>query len=189
MTYRITAIFSAVITLSGCTWFGQQEVRQVSDTAASAAITSCSMENPQDKQPAFPATHKLSANLYQSDSENIRLSRLAGERNGGVALDSQFHDENRIAAHYDSKALQTSWRGKPEVTWKSYKFSLNDRWQLGADMPDILNAHSGDGSGSLIPIPRLTYDFGPVKFSSLYFPRVQDYNLNAVMGLYLTVIF
>lgn len=130
----------------------------------------------------------LAESLYRENNKSIRRGYLNGKYNGGTDTDYQFHDENRIPTQLKNRKLQISWREKPEVPWTQHKFTINDRWKLGADLPDFKHTDAG-GTGNLIPIPRLTYDYGSVSFSSLYFPQVQGYNLNAVMGLYLSVKF
>jgi hypothetical protein len=128
-------------------------------------------------------------NRYHSDSEGQRKKLLAGTKNGSIYLDNDYHDKTRLHVHSENKSLRDTWQSKPVITWTRYQFVLNDRWRMSADLPNLQNFANGDGHGSLVPIPRLTYDFGNVKISSLYIPKIPDYNLIAVMGLYLTITF
>jgi hypothetical protein len=131
----------------------------------------------------------LPKNLYYSDNERVRKLNMASMHNESIYLDTNFQDETRLPAHLKNKTLDDGWHSKPKVPWSRFQFELNDRWQLGADLPDLKNFANGDGHLDLVPIPRLSYDFGSVKLTSLYIPQIQDYNLTSVMGLYLIITF
>ena len=122
---------------------------------------------------------------YHSNSELLRKYHLANKHYGSGYLDNDIHDANHLTTSLVSTTVPAERHKKTKDPWSKFQFLLNDRWQLGADFPDIKNF----ANGSYIPTPRLTYDYGAVKLSTLYLPQIQSYNQFSVMGLYLIIAF
>ncbi len=178
-----------ILALCGCSMLVNQTKPANADDAACNTDTGKNAETFHQKQPAARFKLPQEWNLYHSDSEGLRQKHLDSTHNGSTHLDNEYHDKTRLPGHLKNKTLYDGLQSKPVIPWTRFQFILNDRWQLGADLPDLQNLVSDDGHGSFVPIPRLTYDFGPVKLSSLYIPQIQDYNPTSVMGLYLIIKF
>jgi hypothetical protein len=69
----------------------------------------------------------------------------------------------------------------------SYLFKLDERWKLGADLLVIQSQTYNEGGVFVAPIPRLTYDFGPVVLNGIYVPKYEQINRFAVYGFYFTI--
>ncbi|OYY43629.1 MAG: hypothetical protein B7Y56_12365 [Gallionellales bacterium 35-53-114] len=73
--------------------------------------------------------------------------------------------------------------------WPRIHYLLNNRWRLDAELPDFGDFIQNRNLSLIIPTPRLTYEMGPVKLSTLFIPRTFDYRLIAVMGIYFSISF
>lgn len=124
---------------------------------------------------------------YRPDRSGTRISHLDNKPDPGIGLNYDFHYDARAPAHVQTGFFKNSRRTWSTVERKRFQFKLNDRWQLAADLPSIQNHAYGNVLDYIVPVPRLTYESGRVKLSTSYIPRVQDYNLTAALGIYLTI--
>jgi hypothetical protein len=106
--------------------------------------------------------------------------------NVGLGLDYEFHNDARGVVNFQTAVFKDSGRNWAKIAGAGYQFKLGDRWRLGADLLAIQSQTYNNGHGFIAPIPRVTYDFGPVKLNLVYVPRYQDYNRFAVFGLYVS---
>ena len=169
--------------LCSCT-VTSREIYYPPETIKSDSSSAVTSEN-KNIHTITPYKQQMYNNDYHSDSEYIRKYHLANIHHVTSYMFYDFNDNNRFTARLIIKKSPADWTEKPKAPRTNFQFSLSDRWQLGADLPDI-NRFS---NGSYIPIPRLTYDYGAIKLSTLYMPEIQSYNLYAVMGLYLIITF
>lgn len=123
---------------------------------------------------------------YHADIEICYPSKLEFELNAWLLNCDDQDEEGRSeilkAELFKSKGL--SW---PQVETRRFQFKFNDRWQLIADMDAHTEVTATDWHGIRMPIPRLTYESGTYNISTIYMPSIQGYNLNATMGIYLTI--
>lgn len=133
----------------------------------------------------MPYNQQLHRNHDPLNSELLHRYHLAYMQPGSSYLKSDTHDANQLSSSLKIATLPAEKNKEPITPWTHFQFLLNDRWQLGADLPD----YNSFVNGSYIPIPRLTYDYGAIKLSTLYMPQIQSYNPYAVMGLYLIITF
>lgn len=123
---------------------------------------------------------------YHTDRAGTRDRHLDNELNLGLGLDYEFHDDARGVANLQTGFFKDSGRNWATLGGAGYQFKLGARWRLGADLLAIHSRSYNNGRSFVAPIPRLTYDFGPLKLNVVYVPRYQDYNRFAVFGLFIS---
>lgn len=137
-----------------------------------------------------PADSPLQLNLnvfglsYHPDRKGTRDRHLDNELNLGLGLEYEFHSDVSGAATLQTGFFKDSGRNWTKIAGAGYQFKLGDRLRLGADLLAIQSPTYNNGRAFVAPIPRVTYDFGPVKANLVYVPRYQNYNIFAVWGLY-----
>ena len=140
-----------------------------------------------------PEYSRLKLNLhvfglsYHTDRKGTRDRHLDNELNAGLGLNYEFHNDARGVANVEAGFLKDSGRNWAKFAGMGYQFKFGDRWRLGADLLAIQSPTYNNGRGFVAPIPRLTYDFGPVKLNAVYIPRFREINQFAVFGFYFTV--
>lgn len=152
-----------------------------------AAAAASGAEYPQGIR---PANSRLQLNLnvfglsYHTDRAGTRDRHLDNELNIGLGLNYEFHNNALGVATLQTGFFKDSGRNWTTIAGAGYQYKLGERWRLGADLLAIHSQTYNNGRGFIAPIPRVTYDFGPVKVNVVYVPRYQDYNRFAVFGLY-----
>jgi hypothetical protein len=140
-----------------------------------------------------PADSRLRLNLhvfgfsYHTDREGTRVSHLDNELNVGLGLNYEFHNDALGVTSLETGFFKDSGRNWAKFAGAGYQFKLGDRLKLGADLLAIHSPTYNNGRAFVAPIPRVTYDFGPVKLNAVYVPRYQELNRFAVFGFYFTV--
>jgi hypothetical protein len=124
---------------------------------------------------------------YHTDRKGTRDSHLDNELNAGLGLNYEFHNDALGVANVEAGFFKDSGRNWAKFAGMGYQFKWGDRWRLGADLLAIHSQTYNNDRGFVAPIPRLTYDFGPVKLNAVYVPRYQDVNRFAVVGFYFTL--
>jgi hypothetical protein len=158
--------------------------------AAEGGTEGSAAGSPPDFRPADP---RLRLNLhvfglsYHPDREGTRRSDLDNELNFGLGLNYIFHNDDRGVASVETGFYYDSGRDWAKFAGIGYQFKLGARWGLGADLLAIQSETYNDGRAFVAPLPRLSYDFGPVQLNAVYVPRFQQYNLFAVFALYITI--
>ena len=69
----------------------------------------------------------------------------------------------------------------------SYQYRLSQRWRLGADLLLVQSPTYNQGNPFVAPIPHLSVDLGAAKINAIYIPKVQDYDVLSVLGVYLSI--
>lgn len=155
-----------------------------------ATPTAASVDYPQGIR---PANSRLQLNLhvfgfsYHTDRKGTRDSHLDNELNAGLGLNHEFHNNAQGVANVEAGFFKDSGRNWAKFAGLGYQFKFGERWRLGADLLAIHSPTYNHGRGFVAPIPRLTYDFGPVKLNAVYIPRFREINQFAVFGFYFTV--
>lgn len=131
----------------------------------------------------------LPQKLYYLDSERKRKLHLASIHNESIYPGNVYHVDASEPVHLKNRTLDNGLHSKPIAPWTKLQFEMNDRWQLGADLPDLKNLSRNSGPGNFVPIPRVTYNFDSITITTLYIPLIQDFNLISTMGLYFIISF
>lgn len=143
--------------------------------------------------PSRPADEQFKLNFhafgfsYHPDREGTRISHLDNELNIGLGLNYQLHSDARGVAGLEGGFFRDSGRNWARFVGTSYLFKLNERWAAGADVLAIHSPTYNRGKAFVAPIPRVTYDFGPIKLNAVYVPRLDPVNRFAVFGFFITV--
>lgn len=154
---------------------------------ARPAAAGASVDYPQGIR---PANSRLQLNLnvfglsYHTDRAGTRDRHLDNELNVGLGLDYEFHNDALGVATLQTGFFKDSGRNWTKIAGAGYQYKLGQRWRAGADLLAIHSQTYNNGHGFIAPIPRVTYDFGPVNVNFVYVPRYRDYNRFAVFGLY-----
>lgn len=180
MNFCRVAPLALVLLMCGCTLFTQKK-----NSTPSTIDPSATTINHTDTSTSYKL--QLHGYYYHADSELLRKYQLINMHHGSPDPANYFHDADRLTAPSMVQTVHTDWSKKPIEPWSNFEFVLNDRWQLSADLPDFSNF--ANGNRSYIPTPRLTYDYGAIKLSTLYIPQIQNYNLISAMGIYLIITF
>lgn len=155
-----------------------------------AAAAAPGAEYPQGIRPEYS---RLKLNLhvfglsYHPDRKGTRDSHLDNELNAGLGLNYEFHNDAQGVANVEAGVFKDSGRNWAKFAGLGYQFKFGDRWRLGADLLAIHSPTYNHDRGFVAPIPRLTYDFGPVKLNAVYIPKFREINKFAVFGFYFTV--
>lgn len=187
---RLWLILMACLALCACTTFGQAANPASKESFQHDKSKSGSVDSINNQLPIVPFSLTRLERSYYFDREDFRLKKLKDKNYGPMNYNNGFIYEKRAPAGLRSEAFTTSWYNRSSVRWSGLQYWVSERWQFSTDLPNIKDV-SYDGSLAFImPAPRLTYDLGSVKLSTLlYIPRIQDYNLIAVMGIYLIFVF
>jgi hypothetical protein len=154
------------------------------------AATGTAGDAPHQPTPVDP---RLRLNLhvfglsYHPDREGTRTSHLDNEVNAGLGLNYQYHNDARGVASIEAGFYKDSGSNWAKFAGTGYQFKLGKSWLLGADLLAVQSPTYNKGDAFIAPIPRLTYDFGPVKVNAIYIPKIDPVNLYAVFAIYLTV--
>jgi hypothetical protein len=124
---------------------------------------------------------------YHPDREGTRISHLDNEYNFGLGFGYKLHDDAQGVVISEAGFFRDSGRTWAKFAGMGYLFKLSDNWKLGADLLVIQSPTYNEGTAFAAPIPRLSYDFGPVKVNAIYIPRYKELNRFAVYGLYFTI--
>lgn len=152
--------------------------------------TAASAEGGQGIRPADP---RLRLNLhvfgfsYHPDRAGTRTSHLDNELNLGLGLNYELHSDARGVTSLEGGFFKDSGRNWAKFAGVGYQFKLGNRWRLGADLLALHSTTYNNDRAFVAPIPRVTYDFGPVKLNAVYVPRYQELNRFAVFGFYFTM--
>lgn len=176
-------------TLASATEASVPTVAGVETSSTSRPVTAAGPDT-ESAQGLRPTDSPLQLNLnvfglsYHTDRTGARDRHLDNEVNPGLGLDYEFHSDVMGVATLQTGFFKDSGRNWTKLAGAGYQFKLGKRWRLGADLLAIQSPTYNNGRGFVAPIPRITYDFGPVKVNLVYVPRYQDYNRFAVFGLY-----
>jgi hypothetical protein len=158
--------------------------------AASTPETVAEVQPAIDAAPANPRT-KLNLHIfglaYHPDRQGTRTSHLDNELNLGVGLNRELHNNAAGVTSLEAGVFKDSGRNMAKFAGIGYQFKLGQRWSVGADVLAIQSRTYNFGRSFVAPIPRATYDFGPVTLNAVYIPKFQQFNLFAVFGFYLTI--
>ena len=179
------SLFSLVLVIWSSTLFSTEINSTPLPIESKISKTDTSTESLNSDYSITPCKQHQYDIYYHSNSELLRKYHLANKHYGSGYLNNDIHDENHFTISLISTTVPAERHKKTKDLWSNFQFVLNDRWQLGADLPDI----NSFANGSYLPTPRLTYDYGAVKLSTLYLPQIQSYNQFSVMGLYLIIAF
>lgn len=157
---------------------------------ARPAAAGTSVDYPQGIRPE-KSRFKLNLHVfglsYHPDRKGTRDSHLDNELNAGLGLNYEFHNNAQGVANVEAGFFKDSGRNWAKFAGLGYQFKFGDRWRLGADLLAIHSPTYNRDRGFVAPIPRLTYDFGPVKLNAVYIPKFREINQFAVFGFYFTV--
>lgn len=200
---RLSLAVAAALSLGACGALESKRERAFADPPAADAAVAAGVEASPAKRPGAavvssgeagqglrPPDSRLQLNLnvfgfsYHPDRTGTRDRHLDNELNLGLGLNYELHSDARGAATLQTGFYKDSGRNWTKLAGAGYQFKLGERWRLGADLLAIQSQTYNSGRAFVAPIPRLTYDFGPVKANLIYVPRYQNYNLFAVFGLY-----
>jgi hypothetical protein len=159
---------------------------EVLSESRSVAVSAESSQGIRSTDPRFSLNLHVFGLSYHTDRAGVRDRHLDNEMNVGLGLDYEFHNDARGVVNFQTAVFKDSGRNWAKIAGAGYQFKLGDRWRLGADLLAIQSQTYNNGHGFIAPIPRVTYDFGPVKLNLVYVPRYQDYNRFAVFGLYVS---
>lgn len=157
----------------------------VTSAAAAPDIETPATGHPEDAQ--FKLNFHVFGLSYHPDRKGTRVSHLDNELNIGLGLNYQLHSDARGIAGLEGGFFRDSGRKWAKFAGTSYLFKLNERWAAGADVLAIHSPTYNRGKAFVAPIPRVTYDFGPVKLNAVFVPRLDPVNRFAVFGFYITV--
>lgn len=167
-----------------------QSVVQWHDSADKAAPPET---NAAQKQQAPPVKKRLSINLhvfglsYHPDRGGTRVNHLDNELNTGLGLGYKLRENERGEVNSEIGFFKDSGRAWAKFAGANYLFKEGNRWRWGADLLAIQSPTYNRGKAFVAPIPRLTYDFGPVKANLIYIPKYRQVNEFSVFGLYFTI--
>lgn len=176
-----------LLTLALC---GCSSVEQRHDSSGKAAPTET---NAVQEQQVPPVKKRLSVNLhvfglsYHPDREGTRVSHLDNQFNTGLGLGYKIYEDELGEMNSEIGFFKDSGRTWAKFAGVDYLFKLGDSWRMGADFLAIQSPSYNKGNAFVAPIPRLTYDFGPVKVNLIYVPKYRQLNEYSVYGLYFTI--
>lgn len=124
---------------------------------------------------------------YHPDRAGTRDRHLDNEVNLGLGLNYEIRNDALGVTNVETGFFRDSGRNWAKLAGVGYQFKFGKRWRLGADLLAIQSPTYNNGRGFVAPVPRATYDFGPVKANLVYVPRYQNYNRFAVFGLYFSI--
>jgi hypothetical protein len=190
---RLWPSLLVILIFHGCAVLGDPAKTTRSNAAHRAAIhTASCVESAQDIQAdnLIPGLkfHAFEY-AYYTDRSNARFSHPDKETVVGRDHHLNFPVSTGVASHLKHEFFNNSGKAWPTVAKKNFQFSFNDRWRLGADLSSLQSQTDGEMFRLIVPTPRLTYEYGAVKLSTLYLPPVQGYNQNPTMGVYFIIIF
>jgi len=187
---RLWPILMVCLTLCACTTFGQAANPANKETLGHDKTKSGSIDSTYDQQSIVPFSLATLERSYYFDREDFRLNKLKGKSYGSMNYNNEFIYKKRASTGLKSEGFTVSWYNRSSVRWSGIQYWVSERWQFSTDLPNIKDVSYDGGLAFIMPAPRLTYDLGSVKLSTLlYIPRIQDYNLIAVMGIYLIFAF
>jgi len=178
------------LALCACTTFGQAANPANKESFGHDKTKSESVDSTNDQQSIVPFNLAKLEHSYYFDPEDFRQNKLKGKYYGSMNYNNEFIYKTRAPTGLQSETFTVSWYNRSSIRWSGYQYWLSERWQISADLPNIKDVSYDGGLAFIMPAPRLTYDLGSVKLSTLlYIPRFQDYNLISVMGIYLIFTF
>jgi hypothetical protein len=198
LAYRIFPVLTFTLVLCGCGTLDRRhesadkisvrlnEVQAADENATASAIKESPPRN-------LPEERRLKINLlvfglsYHPDRDGTRDSQVNNEFNPGLGLEYNLHDDALGVINSEFGIFKDSGSTWAKFAGMSYLFKLDEHWKLGADFLVIQSAAYNEGCTFVAPIPRLTYDFGPVILNGIYIPKYEQLNRYAVFGLYFTV--
>lgn len=124
---------------------------------------------------------------YYTDREAARERNLDNELNPGLGLNYELRNNVQGVTSVETGIFKDSGRNWAKFAGLGYQFKLGENWRLGGDLLAVQSRTYNRGHGFIAAIPRLSYDFGPVKLNAVYFPEVSDVNEVAAFGFYFTV--
>ncbi|MCX7149925.1 MAG: hypothetical protein NTY05_11035 [Rhodocyclales bacterium] len=196
--------FALALALGGCGALERKPEPTLASAVPKSVAAGASVDAPSAVRPAAtsiaasvdhpqgirPENSRLQLNLnvfglsYHTDRAGTRDRHLDNELNIGLGLNYEFHNDALGVATLQTGFFKDSGRNWTKIAGAGYQFKFGERWRVGADLLAIHSPTYNNGRGFIAPIPRVTYDFGPVKVNLVYVPRYQDYNRFAVFGLY-----
>lgn len=117
----------------------------------------------------------------------MRRDGVDNERNYGLGLAYEFHNDADGVAFFEAGFFKDSGRNWAKLVGPGYQFKLDKKWRLGAALLLLDSGTYNRGRAFVTPIPMLTHDMGAVKLNAIYAPHFQRYNNFAVFGFYISV--
>lgn len=185
--------------LGGCATPGGESVIAPSPAAAQAdgpsgaAIASATNAGGEAalRLPFADRPRKLSLNIfglsYHPDRAGIHASALDNELNPGLGLGYEVHEDERGVIGLEGGIFKDSGRNWATFAGVGYQYKLGQHWRLGADLLAFQSETYNHTRSFLAPIPRLSYDFGPVRVNAVYVPRFGSYSRYSAFGFYFSV--
>ena len=143
------------------------------------------------RPPFADRPRKLSLNIfglsYHPDRAGIHASRLDNEVNPGLGLSYEVHEDERGVISLEGGVFKDSGRNWAKFAGAGYQYKLGQHWRLGADLLAFQSDTYNHTRSFLAPIPRLSYDFGPVRVHANYVPQFGSYSRYSTFGFYFSV--
>lgn len=181
--------FPALLTLVSCTNLDQSSYPALTEAAFCVGTSSVDLKTQKNNQQAAKKINTPQRASYHSDSEARRIDHLENRRHGWLSQSYTSSNSGLKAGKFSSENFDAASQKKISLPWTRIQFLLNDRWRLDATLPDMENFVDNRNLSFILPIPRLSYELGHVKLSTLFIPNASDYNMINVMGVYLSVSF
>lgn len=195
--YSPLALLAVAAFLGGCASSGGQLGTALPSAQAggqsAAAIDSATNAGGETglRQPLPERPRKLSLNIfglsYHPDRAGIRASRLDNEVNPGLGLSYEMHEDQQGVTSLEGGFFKDSGRNWAKFAGLGYQYKVGRNWRLGADLLAMQSATYNHTRSFLAPVPRISYDFGPVRANAIYVPRFGSYSRYATFGLYFTI--
>jgi len=178
------------LALCACTTFAQAADHANKKTFEHDKTESESVGSINDQQSIVPFSLAKIERSYYFDCEDFRLNRLKDKYLWSMNYYNEFIYEAGAETGLQREVFKVSRNNRSSIRWSGFQYWVSERWQLSADLPNIKDVSYDGNLAFIMPAPRITYDLGSFKLSTLlYIPRIQDYNLIAVMGIYLIFTF
>jgi len=196
--YLPLPLLAVAAALGGCGTLGHQAAAEppaVRAAAAQEAGPSISSEPKAGREASLQLRsadrpRKLNLNVfglaYHTDREGARASRLNNEFNPGLGLSYEVSEDERGVVALEGGFFKDSGSTWAKFAGASYQFKFGEHWRLGADLLAIQSPSYNHTRSFVAPIPRISYDFGPLRVNAIYVPQFGSYSRFASFGLYFT---
>lgn len=188
-TYRFWLSFTALIILCGCATLDKSSNPALSDTQICAGSCQVHSKVQNNNQRTTKEKFTPQRDSFHSDSEQLRIDHLHNRRHGSLGITNSSSKNGLDYSRINRENIDAVSQNNASFQWTRIQYLLNDRWRLDAELPDFGDFIQNRNLSLIIPTPRLTYEMGPVKLSTLFIPRTFDYRLIAVMGIYFSISF
>jgi hypothetical protein len=189
LTYRFWLNFPALLILCGCATLDQTSKPANTVTEICADPCLVHFNTRKNNQRTSKGTIAPQRDSFHSDSEQLRVDHLQNRRHGSLGIIKNSSKNVLVSNSFNRENIEMNSQNTSIFQWTRIQYLLNDRWRLDAELPDFGDFIQNRNLSLIIPTPRLTYEMGSVKISTLFIPRTFDYRLIAVMGINLSISF